>query len=243
VQYNDKVLAIRDAVTRFEVEQGIDASALFIQVLTQYIVDGCSLVDIGTGNGFVLSQVLQHSDKQIQLFGVDNSKDMVSLARKNLAGNATIVEADVSNLPFDNCSFDIETAKNVTQIDAAEIFRILKEGGVFIFREYGQGKGMLEIADLFRGRIIRQREPDYYVERLLDAGFQIVKFDQYEIKRKYRSAQELVSIVKSFPFVEDFSKTDEEILLEKFAQDATITSDPFILVATKPKGRAQIEKS
>lgn len=238
MQYDDNVLAIRAAVARFEVEQGVDVNVLFTQLLLQHITDGCSLVDIGTGNGFVLSQVLQQSDKQFQLFGVDNSQSMASIARKNLVGNATIVEADASELPFDNCSFDIVSARNVTQIDVVEIYRILKEGGVFVFREYGCGKGMLEIADLFRGRIIRQRDPDYYVERLLDAGFHIVKFDQYEIKRKYRSAQELVSIVKSYPFVVGFSSQDEKLILEKFAQNATITSDPFILVTTKPKGCA-----
>ena len=236
MQYDARVISIRHDVANFETEQSIDINALFLLYITQYLIDGCSLIDIGTGDGFVLSQVLQKTNMQVQLFGVDNSNEMVSLARKNLANNAKIVKADIGALPFDDRDFDIVTARNVTRINAPEIFRILKDNGVFIFREYGYGKGMIEIAKLFNGRIIRQRKPEHYVKDLSIAGFQIIKFDKFKIARKYHSAQELVSIVKSFPLIEDFSESDEAVILEKFSKNATITSDPFILVATKPKG-------
>ncbi|HQB50733.1 MAG TPA: hypothetical protein PLT32_00775 [bacterium] len=61
-------------------------------------------------------------------------------------------------------------------------------------------------------------------------------FKQFKIFRKYNSAQELVSIVKSFPLIQDFSIADEAKILKRFEKDATITSDPFILVANKIKG-------
>ena len=236
MKYDDKVLSIRDDVANFRVEQSININTLFVLLITQYLNDGSILLDIGTGNGFVLSQILQNSNKKVQLFGVDNSNEMVKLASKNLENNAKIIKANISSMPFNDCSFDIVTAKNVTRIDAHEIFRILKDGGVFIFREYGCGKGMCEIAKMFNDRIIRQRGPEYYRELLSDAGFQIIKLDQYEVTRKYDSAKELVAIVKSFPFVENFSKYDESIILEKFAKNTIITSDPFILVAIKSKG-------
>lgn len=76
----------------------------------------------------------------------------------------------------------------------------------------------------------------YYVKLLLDAGFHIAQFDQYKIKRKYNSANELVLIVKSFPFIEDLSKLDENLILKRFAKNTIITSDPFMLVAKKSKG-------
>lgn len=243
MQYDDKVISIRGDVVNFEVEQSVDINTLFLSQITQYLFDGCSLLDIGTGNGFVLSQVLQKTHNQVQLFGVDNSEEMVLLARKNLADNAKIVGSDINNMPFSDCSFNIVTAKNVTRIDASEIFRILKDNGVFIFREYGYGKGMIEIAELFNGRVIRRRRPEYYVESLSRAGLQIIRFDQFEIAREYHSAQELVSIVKSFPFIEDFSESDEALILKKFSKKAAITSDPFILVAIKLRGCEQNEES
>lgn len=236
VQYDDMVISIRDNVANFIVEQDIDVNALFLSHVMQYLVDGCSLLDVGTGNGFVLSQVLQKTNKKVQLFGVDNSEGMVLLARKNLVNNAKIIRSDINDLPFNDCSFDIITAKNVTRIDTSEIFRTLKDDGIFIFREYGYGKGMIEIAKLFDGRVIRQREPGYYLEKLSKSGFQIIKFDQFKIARRYHSAQDLVYIVKSFPFIEYFSELDEKLILKEFFQEAVITSDPFILVAIKSKG-------
>lgn len=236
MQYDDKVLSIRDDVASFKVEQSIDVNALFMNLIVQYLKNGSILLDVGTGNGFVLSQILLNSDKQVQLFGIDNSSKMVQIASKNLADRAKIIETNIGSMPFDDCSFDIVTAKNVTRIDAFEIFRVLKENGVFIFREYGYGKGMIEIAEMFSGRIVRQRKPEYYTELLSVAGFQIIKFDKYEIVRRYDSAQELVSIIQSFPFIKDFSKSDEDIILKKFAKNATIISDPFIVVAIKSKG-------
>ena len=57
MQYDDEVISIRDDVANFKVEQIIDINISFFLYITQYITDGCSLLDIGTGNGFVLSQV------------------------------------------------------------------------------------------------------------------------------------------------------------------------------------------
>lgn len=236
MQYDDKVLLIRDGVESFKVEQSIDVNTIFILLVKQYLNNDTILLDIGTGNGFVLSQILQNSNKRLQLFGIDNSSEMILRATRNLADKAKIIKADINNIPFEDSSFDIITAKNVTQISTIEIFRVLKNNGVFIFREYGYGKGMIEIAEMFSGRIIRRREPEYYKELLCSTGFQIIKFNKYKIIKKYNSAQELVSIVKSFPFIESFSKIDEDIILEKFVNNATITSDPFILVAIKLKG-------
>lgn len=243
MQYNKKILSIRNDVENFQFKQNIDVNVLFVLLIVQHLNSNDILLDIGTGNGFVLSQILQNSDKRVKLFGIDNSGEMVKLARKNLVNNAEIIKANNNNLPFREGSFNVVTAKNVTRIDASEIFRVLKDDSIFIFREYGYNKGMAEITKMFKGRIIRQRKPKYYTKLLLDAGFQIVKFDQYEILRKYNSAKELVSIIKSFPFIRNFSKSDENIILDKFARNATITSDPFILVAKKLKGNKKNEKS
>ena len=95
---------------------------------------------------------------------------------------------------------------------------------------------MVEITELFSGRIIRQRKPEYYVKNLYKANFQVVKLNQFEISRRYNSARELVSIIKSFPFIEGFLESDEAVILKRFGENAIITSDPFILVANKLKG-------
>lgn len=234
--YSKEIISIRNKVANFSVKQDIDINIHFISLVNQFIHDKSIVIDIGTGNGFILSQILKNSTTQAVLFGIDNSKEMISVAQDNLRNYAQMIEADIKHLPFEKCCADIITAKNVTRINTAEIYRVLKKQGVFIFREYGYGKGMIEITELFQNRIIRQRRPDYYIDNLQNNGLEVIRYDQYLIKRNYDSAEELVSIVNSFPFIKDFSKHDESIILKKFAQKSTITSDPFILVAIKPKG-------
>ena len=165
--------------------------------------------------------------------GVDNSSEMVITARENLGESATIIEGDNNNLPFADNSFDIVTAKNVTRYNSDELYRILKDGGYFVFREYGPSKGLVEIANLFRDRLIRSRQIEYYSTKLEKSGFEIVSIEQYEVHRQYQSVQEIINITKSFPFIEGYSKKDEETISESLNGNCNITSDPFILVAKK----------
>ena len=100
-------------------------------------------------------------------------------------------------------------------------------------REYGPSKGLVEIANLFRDRLIRSRQIEYYSTKLEKSGFEIVSIEQYEVHRQYQSVQEIINITKSFPFIECYSKKDEETISESLNGNCNITSDPFILVAKK----------
>lgn len=231
--YNENVVSIRHASITAPVKQTHDINGLFVRKILSYMREGCKILDIGTGNGFVLKLIHENSDVSVFLTGVDNSKEMVQLAKRNLGDCACILEGDNNNLPFEDNSFDIVTAKNVTRYNADELYRILKSGGYFIFREYGPSKGLVEIANLFAGRLIRSRKVQYYTDKLENAGFEIVSIEQYEVQRKYESVEEIINITKSFPFIEGYSTDDEEIVRTHLKGNSTITSDPFILVAKK----------
>ena len=86
------------------------------------IMNARRILDIGTGNGFVLKQIQENSDIRSTLTGVDNSSEMVITARENLGENATILEGDNNNLPFADNFFDIVTAKNVTRYNSDELY-------------------------------------------------------------------------------------------------------------------------
>ena len=231
--YNEKVVNIRNTSIRAPVKQTYDINSLFVRKIISFMRDGCKILDIGTGNGFVLEQIQENSDIRSTLTGVDNSIEMVISARKNLGNRATIIEGDNNNLPFVDNSFDIVTAKNVTMYNSKEIYRVLKDGGYFVFREYGPSKGMVEIANLFKERLIRSRQVEYYSTKLEECGFEIVSIEQYEVFRQYQSVQEIINITKSFPFIEGYSEKDEETIRKNLNGNCNITSDPFILVAKK----------
>ena len=231
--YDEKVVNIRNTSITAPVKQTHDINSLFVQKIISFMRAGCKVLDIGTGNGFVLRQVYENSDIECTLTGLDNSKEMVNAARQNLGGIATIFQGDNDNLPFADNSYDIVTAKNVTRYNSDELYRVLKSGGYFVFREYGVSKGLVEIANLFRDRLIRSRDVSYYSTRLEKSGFEIVSIEQFEVLRKYQSVQEIINITKSFPFIMDYSPDDEELIRRTLNGNCEITSDPFILVARK----------
>lgn len=233
--YSEEVVSFRNTSITAPVEQTCDINSLFMRKIISFMSEGCEILDIGTGNGFVLKLIQENSSINCTLTGVDNSSEMVIVARKNLGENATILEGDNNNLPFADNSFDIVTAKNVTRFNPDEVNRVLKSEGFFVFREYGPSKGLVEIAKLFSDRLIRSRQVEYYSTMLEESGFDIISIEQYEVHRMYQSVQEIINITKSFPFIEDYSEKDEETIRESLNGNCNITSDPFILVAQKRK--------
>ncbi len=232
--YNEEIARLRDSLFRKTSSAEI-FNDYFFSLIGKYLKNGQTILDIGTGNGYVLSELLNRfPEYSLNLFGIDHSSAMVNRSKKLLEGKAFIYFGDNSKLPYEEDSFDLVTAKNVTLICIPEIKRVLHKNSYFIFREYGQGKGLVEVADLFpKSRLIRSRDLDYYVFQLKENNFEIELAEQHKIKRAY-SQEELIKIVKSFPFIKEFSKEDEKNILNKFNTSLEeITSDPLVIVARR----------
>jgi len=100
-----------------------------------------SIIDIGCGNGYVLKLLASRFD--CSLTGIDISKSIIEAAsRRNRMylknGRMTLVCNDINGMPFTNHSFNkaytINTVYFWDNPDSimAEIFRILKPGGIFV---------------------------------------------------------------------------------------------------------------
>jgi ubiquinone/menaquinone biosynthesis C-methylase UbiE len=106
--------------------------------ILEYCSEG-SILDIGTGPGWLLIQIHQQSPK-FRVVGVDASPSMVAKARKNIsdAGLSDVVEikeAEASHIPFADDSFDMIVStgsihhwKDPTAC-LNEVYRVLKRGG------------------------------------------------------------------------------------------------------------------
>ena len=231
--YDDSVIATRERVTCFKPIQDLDINERFFHEIAWYLYKGYRILDIGTGNGYVLKELIRRNhDLALEFYGVDNSAEMVKAASEELGDLADIVRGSAERLPFRDETFEVVTAKNVTRINMREVYRVLKHGGVFVFREYGTGKGLCEVTKLFPGRVIRQREPEYYKRMAEDAGLSVIRLNSYLFTRKYDSAEDIVTIVRSFPLIQDFGEADEQLIIES-CRDAAVSSDPFIMVCKK----------
>ncbi|MFA5061500.1 MAG: class I SAM-dependent methyltransferase [Candidatus Pacearchaeota archaeon] len=191
------------------------------------------ILDIGTGNGYILREIQKRYPGKYQLIGIDNSPEMLTKAN-SFGGGIDYKLADNYNLPFGEDNFATVTAKNVTRFSVEELARVLQTRGLFVFREYGEGKGLVEIANLFQGRLVRSHKPDFYIAQLNKAGFEDISLEQFAFQRQY-TQDELLKIVQMFPFVEDLNDSDLEIIKEFYEgrEFIKITSDPFILTARR----------
>ncbi len=191
------------------------------------------ILDIGTGNGYILREIQKRYPDKYQLIGVDNSPEMLAKA-KSFGGGIDYKFADNYSLPFSDDSFATVTAKNVTRFSVEEIARVLQTRGLFVFREYGEGKGLIEISNLFQGRLVRSRNPDYYVTKLNKAGLDNIALEQFTFQRQY-APDELLKIVQMFPFIENLNEEDLEKIKQFYEgrKFIKITSDPFILTARR----------
>ena len=126
---------------------------------------------------------------------------------------------------------------NVTRFSAKEINRVLKPEGLFIFREYGKYKGMMEISKIFKDRLIRSRYKSYYDSKMKSNGFIVISSKYIIENRVFSNVDAIIGIIESFPMIKGFNKEDENILREIYAgsRDINITSDGFVAVYQKKK--------
>ncbi|MFM9872839.1 MAG: class I SAM-dependent methyltransferase [Fimbriimonadaceae bacterium] len=91
-----------------------------------------TLLDVGCGTGAVLNEL----EKRGQAVGIDLSHEALKFSKER--GLNHLVYANAENLPFTDGQFDavlsLDTIEHVPnhQAAAAEIYRVLKPGGVFV---------------------------------------------------------------------------------------------------------------
>lgn len=198
---------------------------------------GGKLLDIGTGNGFVLTEVCKYltNINGKELFGIDQSEQMVKKAKEltHQLGQIKIIQGDNYSLPFDDNYFDVVTNKLSTNFSFAEAFRVLKKGGIFIFKEYGLLKGFGGISESFNTRM-KIVDPLHYLELLRKEKPQNFSYQQYFFKKKY-TKDEIINIFSMAPVIKDFKVVSDMPQIDHLFENNEIhvISDPFIITAKK----------
>ena len=100
-------------------------------------------LDLGCGTGEMMKMLLQ-SDDQRELYGIDLSEKMLSVAEGKLSGKVQLVLGDSEHLPFADNFFDVvycndsfhhyPAPENVIR----EVQRVLKPGGTFLIGDCWQ---------------------------------------------------------------------------------------------------------
>jgi ubiquinone/menaquinone biosynthesis C-methylase UbiE len=104
--------------------------------------DGMKVLDVGCGTGSLLKE-LAGSGKELNLYGIDLSPEMINAARAKLkdGNHVELYERSAADLPFESNYFDYVVCMNSLHHHAnpnqslIEMTRVLKPGGVMILMD------------------------------------------------------------------------------------------------------------
>jgi demethylmenaquinone methyltransferase/2-methoxy-6-polyprenyl-1,4-benzoquinol methylase len=102
--------------------------------------DGGHVLDVATGTGLVAARLL---GRGFDVTGVDQSPEMLSVARDRFGNRVELVEASAEELPFSDASFDHLTFTYLLRyvVDPgatlAELARVARPGGTVASLEFG----------------------------------------------------------------------------------------------------------
>jgi demethylmenaquinone methyltransferase/2-methoxy-6-polyprenyl-1,4-benzoquinol methylase len=132
---------------------------LWRRFLVGRLPDGGHVLDVATGTGLVARELLRRGHR---VTGVDQSPEMLAMARARFAGSVELVEASATVLPFADASFDHLTLayllRYVDQPGAtlAELARVVRPGGVVASLEMGVPRRPVRpLWDLYAGAGLR----------------------------------------------------------------------------------------
>ena len=158
------------------------------------------------------------------IIAIDNSKEMIETANKNLKfykdKKVKFVIGNNLNLNFPNNLFDLVSARN-TISDPRQVFNILKEGGAFIIQGVDT-KDCWELKEYFkRGQSYNQKEifSEMEYKTFDNVGFKSVKLYPILFNEYYESKKELLKLLLKAPIINDFDSNNniiEDDILDEY---------------------------
>lgn len=158
-QYNNFADQFADSNSNTQkVDNTFSRTTFYKQI--DFIKPGIKLIDLACGDAFDLNH---YQDLGAEIYGLDASEEMVSLAKKRLP-DADIKVGVFESIPFEDNYFDTVLSKYALMTSANlepvfnEIHRVLKPGGIMMylvvhpFRQYFE-KRNLE-ADYFKKEVV-----------------------------------------------------------------------------------------
>jgi len=109
-----------------------------LEDLNQFAKDGDNILDIGCGNGRLLSLL---ENKKIHYTGIDSSKKLIDIAKKNHSEEQKFIHANALSLPFQDKTFDTVfsiavlhhvPSQKLRELFVAEASRVLKPKGILV---------------------------------------------------------------------------------------------------------------
>jgi ubiquinone/menaquinone biosynthesis C-methylase UbiE len=196
-------------------------SAPFGLKLLEYVdyKPGISVLDIGSGTGFPLTELAMRLGESSTVYGIDPWKKAIERANKKIdhygIKNIELIEGFAESIPLDNGSVDLITSNNginnVTDTDMviSECSRVIRKGGQFVqamntdksmFEFYTEFEGVLSELDMYREidlmrQHIAQKRPslDIMISIIKEHGFKITDLEQCQFNYKFTDGSAMLN--------------------------------------------------
>lgn len=160
------------------------------------ITPHAGVIDLCCGTGD-LAKIIKTIQPDAGVIGIDFSERMLEIA-KNKYHNIKFYQGDVTNLPYEDNSFDIAVMgfglRNIQNAEKAveEVYRILKPNGYFLHLDFGKKNFVNMIYDKLFPLIIKNFTDNHSAYRYL-----------FESKKMFPEPQDLIKDFESkgFKFV------------------------------------------
>lgn len=190
-----------------------------------------NILDAGCGHGSHIGQIIgnlrQRIDKDIKGFGVDISKEGITLASKQYFDILWCV-ADLTNLPFASRGFDV-ILNILSPANYDEFHRVLKDDGILI--KVVPGKDYLkELRSIFYEGTDKEEYSNDEVVKLYSKKFKVL--DIIELKYIHRIDKEvLIHLIRMTPL--SWMVTHEKIKKAKDMNIDNIGVEFLIIIGRK----------
>ncbi len=146
---------------------------------------GDKVLDVGCGSGNLTLTAKRYAGSSGSAYGIDASPEMIEVARKKAKQSGTNVTFEVGlieQLPFPEATFDVVISRlvihhlpdDLKRQGFAEIFRVLKPGGVFFLTDFKSPANpiLAHVTSLLVGhKMMMQSNVSYLPPMLMQAGF------------------------------------------------------------------------
>lgn len=131
---------------------------LWRRFLVSRLPRGGRVLDVATGTGLVAAELIRRG---FEVTGVDQSAEMLDVARRRFGDKVELVEASADSLPFPNDTFDHLTFTYLLRyVDdpgaaLAELARVVRAGGTVASLEFGVPGGLARpLWELYVGGVL-----------------------------------------------------------------------------------------
>lgn len=174
----------------------------------KYCLDGGSFLDLGCGECYYsagIKSFLEANGRFLSFYGVDISKDILSVGAKRKSGISLAV-ASASDLPFSDGSLD--TVMSVFAPSFDDTVRVLAKGGIYI-KVIPLARHLMELKEAVYDSVYLNKGESEELHGL-------TLLERFDVKRviEINEAADIDSLFKMTPYYYKTSRKDQEKLLQ-----------------------------